>query len=70
MVQCNRFIDAVVTVLKYKESTIDHAIYIKVFSDGTVPYITVSTDDVQNSTNRETAFSELRIIKKIEVKVQ
>ena len=31
--QCNRLLDAVVTVLKYKESTIDHAIYIKVFSD-------------------------------------
>ena len=31
--QWNRLLDAVVTVLKYKESTIDHAIYIKVFSD-------------------------------------
>ena len=32
--QCNRLLDAVVTILEYKKSTIDHAIYIKVFDDG------------------------------------
>ena len=31
----------------------------KCFSDGTVPYLTVSTDDILNNTNNETAFTEL-----------
>ena len=59
--QWNRLLDAVVTILKYKKSTIDHAIYIKVFDDGTVSYLTVSTDDVLNTTNNENAFPELTI---------
>ena len=54
--QWNILLDAVVTILEYKKSTIDHAIYIKVFDDGTVSYITVSTDDVLNTTNNENAF--------------
>ena len=49
--QWNRLLDTVVTILEYKKSTIDHAIYIKVFDDGTVSYLTVSTDDVLNTTN-------------------
>ena len=49
--QWNRLLDSVVTILEYKKSTIDHAIYIKVFDDGTVSYLTVSTDDVLNNTN-------------------
>ena len=44
--QWNRLLDAVVTIIKLKNSTIDHSIYIKVFTDGTVSYLTVSTDDV------------------------
>ena len=48
-----------VTVIKYKKSTIDNAIYIKVFTDGTVSYPTVSTDDVLNTNNNETQFPEL-----------
>ena len=32
----NRLLDAVITIIKYKKNTIDHAIYIKVFTDGTV----------------------------------
>ena len=32
----------------------------KVFSDVTVSYITVSTDDFINTTNNETEFPELR----------
>ena len=55
----NRLLDAVVTILKYKKSTIDHAIYIKFFDDGTVSYPTVSTDDVFNNTNNDNAFPEL-----------
>ena len=39
--QWNRLLDAVVTILEYKKSTIDHDIYIKVFDDGTVSYLTV-----------------------------
>ena len=34
--QSNILIDAVATMIKYKKITIDHAIYIKLFSDGTV----------------------------------
>ena len=41
----NRLLDAVVTILKYKNITMYHAIYIKVFTGGTVSYIKVSTDD-------------------------
>ena len=47
--QWTRIFDAVATIRKYNKSIIDHAIYIKVFSDGTVSYLTVSTDDVINT---------------------
>ena len=49
--QWNRLLDAVVTILKNKNSTIDNDIYIKVFSDGTVSYLKISTDDVLNNNN-------------------
>ena len=62
--QWNGLLYSVVTILKYKKSTIDRAIYIKVFTDGTVSYFTVSTDDVLNTTNNENAFPELTIVKK------
>ena len=52
----NRLLDAVVTMVKYNRSKIDHDIYIKVFSDGKVSYITVSTNDFLNTTNNETEF--------------
>ena len=70
--QWNRLLDAVVTILKYKKSTIYLAIYIKVFADGTVSYLTVSTDDVLNTTNNDNAFPELiRVFKEhFEMKVQ
>ena len=58
--QCNQLFNAVVTILKYKKRTVDHDIYIKVFSDGTVSYLTVSTDDVLKNSNNKTAFPELR----------
>ena len=62
--QSNRLLDALVTFLKYKKSTIDHSIYIKVFNDETVSYLIVSTDDVLNTTNNETLFTELtRVLK-------
>ena len=61
-----------VTILKYKKSTIDHYIYIKVFTDGTVSYLTVYTDDVLSTTNNEKSFPELtRVLKEhFEIKVQ
>ena len=55
----NELIDAVITILKYKKSTIYHTIYIKVFSDGKVSYLKVSTDDILNTTNNETEFPKL-----------
>ena len=49
--QWNRLLDAVLTILEYKKITINHAIFIKVFSYGKVSFITVSTDDVLNTNN-------------------
>ena len=48
------------------------AVYIKVFADGTVSYLTVSTDEVLNTTNNENSFPELtRVFKEhFEMKVQ
>ena len=40
-----------VKILKYNKSTIGHAIYIKVFADGTVSYLTVSKYYFLNTTN-------------------
>ena len=57
--QWNRLLDAVVTIINDKNSTLDHAICIKVFTDGTVSYLTVSTDDVINTTINKTEFPEL-----------
>ena len=47
--------------MKYKKSTIYHAIYINVLSGGTVSYLKVSTGDVLKTSNNETEFPELRI---------
>ena len=61
-----------VPFFKYNKGTIDHDIYIKVFSDVTVSYIIVSTDDVINTTNDEIEFPGLRRVfeENFEVKVQ
>ena len=58
--------------MKQKKSTIGNEIYIKVFYDGTVSYIMVSTDDILNTTNNETAFTYLRrfLEEYFEIKVQ
>ena len=48
-----------VTITKYKKSKIDNDIYIKVFSDRTMYYLTVYTDDILNITNSETSFTKL-----------
>ena len=53
--QWNRLLVAVVTILEYKKIKIDHAVYIKVFDDCTVSYLTVSTNDVLNTNNNENA---------------
>ena len=49
-----------VTILKYKENVTYYSIYINCLSDGTVSYLTVSTDDIVDTTNNETEFPELR----------
>ena len=51
--QWNKLLYEVVTIIKYKKIKIDHAIYIKVFTDVTVYYLTVSTDDVINTNNND-----------------
>ena len=72
VIQWNIFLYAVVTIRNYKKITIYHAIHIKVFTYGTVSYLTISTDDVLNTTNNENEFSELTIFPKehFEMKVQ
>ena len=71
-IQWNRLIDAVVKIIGYKKSTIDHSIYIKVFDDGTVSYLKFSPDGVISPTNNENAFPELtRVFKEhFEMKLQ
>ena len=61
-----------VKIIKYKKITIDHAIYVKVLSNVTVSYLTVSPDDVLNTTNNETSFTELRRVfeEAFQIKVQ
>ena len=49
--QWYRLLDAVVKILKYKKSTIDHTIYNKVFTGVTMYYLTVYSDDVLNTNN-------------------
>ena len=64
--QWNRLLDEVDKILKYNKITIDHVIYIEVFSDGTVSYITVSNDNFINTTTKYTSFPELRrFLKKV-----
>ena len=68
----NRLLDVLVTIIKYKKITIDHAIYIKVFYYLIVYYLTVFTDDVSNTNNIETAFPEQTIFfeEQFDMKVQ
>ena len=57
--QQNQPLDAVVTIIIHNKSTIDHAIYINIFSKLTVSYLIVSNDDVLNTTNNEIEFTEV-----------
>ena len=68
----NRLLDAVVTILKYKKITIDHAICIKVLYGITMYHLTVYTDDFLNTNNNETGFPEITIFldEHFEMKVQ
>ena len=52
--QQNKSLDIVITIIKHNKSTIDHAIYIKVFSELRVSYLMVYTDDVLDTTNNKT----------------
>ena len=58
--KCNKLLDALVTILKYKKITIDRSIYIMLLYYGTVSYLDVSTDDILKTNNNETIFPELR----------
>ena len=55
--QWNIILDTVITIIKYKKSTIDHDIYIEVLYDGAISYFTVSTDDGLNITTNYTVFT-------------
>ena len=44
-----------ITILKYNKITIDHVIYINFFSDGTVSYLTVYTNDALNTATNNTS---------------
>ena len=68
----NILLVTVATISKQKKSTIDHAIYIKVFTDGTVSYVTIPTDDFFNTTNNEKKIPEpTRVFKEsFEMKLQ
>ena len=70
--QWNRILDTVVKIIKYKKSTIDNAIYINFFADGTMSYLTIPTGDVINTTNNQNAFPKLaRLFKEhFEMKLQ
>ena len=70
--QWNRLLDVVIKILKYNKSTLDHSIYIKLFTYGTVIYLRVSTDNIIDTTNNETSFHEPTILKKksFEMKLQ
>ena len=70
--QRNQLLDTVVTILKYKKSTIYRAIYIKFFYYVTVSYITVSTDGVISLANNVIEFIELGIFfeEYFDIKVQ
>ena len=56
----NQLLDEVVKNLKYKKITIDHFIYMKIFSGGNVSYLTLYIADVLTNTNNESEFPELR----------
>ena len=57
--KCNRLIDAVGTILRYKNITIYHAIYIKFLYGVTVYYLKVSNYYILNTNNNDTSFPEL-----------
>ena len=67
----NWLLDAVVKIVEHKKNTIDN-IWIKVFSDGTVTYLKVSTDDFLNTTNKDTYFTEIRKVfeESFDIKIQ
>ena len=71
-IQFNILLDAVVTFLKYNKIPIDHAVYIKFFTNGSLSYLKVLTHGVLNTTNNETSFPEItRFLKEnFEMKLQ
>ena len=68
--QWNILLDAGVKVPKYKKVIIDNAIYIKVFSNRTTFYLIFSTDNVLNTNNNYTSFTELKKVFEVEFKIK
>ena len=57
--QWNILVYSAVNIVDYKRNIIYHYISMKLFSNGTVSYLTVSTYDVLNTTNNNEKFWEL-----------
>ena len=55
--QRNILLDTEVIMIKYKKIKMYHVIYIKVFFDKNVSYISVSTNKILNVTKNKTAFT-------------
>ena len=51
-----RPLDTVVKNIEYKKITIDHAMYVKIFSNGMVSYLTMSRGVVLNTRNNDVTF--------------
>ena len=49
----NRLLDSVVKMITYKIITINHAIYVNLFSSSIWYYLTVSMDVVLNANNKD-----------------
>ena len=62
--QCNRLLDAVVKNIYHKIISIYHAIYVNLFYNVTVSYLSVSVYDVLNTIYNDKLFQELKLILK------
>ena len=54
--QCVVLLDYAVNIIVYKRSIIGHAIYVKLFSNGTISFLTVLIDAFLGTTNNYEGF--------------
>ena len=47
-------------IISYKSSVIDYSIYVKLFSNGTVSYLTFPIDDLLYTKSNDNGFQELK----------